>query len=684
MHNLAAIHEAIARVLPERECIVFRDRRFSWAQTTERTRRLGCVLRAHGLGCFRERRELRGHESGQDAVALYLYNGNEYLEGMLGAFKARCAPINVNYRYVEDELVHLFADSRAAAVVYHAAFAARLERIRSKLAAVKLWLQVDDGSGTPLLPGAIDYEAALASAAPDPPRDLSPDDLYVLYTGGTTGKPKGVLWRQQDIFLGALYPPGAPPDADGVAARALERGDAMRVLPAPPFMHGAAHWAAFNIAFLGGTVVIPSHPERLDAHDIWSTVERERATALTIVGDAFARPLLDALAERSYDLSSLRLLTSGGAILSRERKRELVSAIPGLRINDSLGSSESGMQAVQTTVEGSEVATGSFDLARSNVVLSAAMDRVLAPGDDEIGWLAKSGHVPLGYLGDEAKTARTFPTIDGVRYPAPAARARCGDDQQRRREDLRRGGRARAEAAPRHPRRARDRNAARALRAAGDGARRAARGGFARRARLARHRRGAPRRLQAAARVRRRARDRALAERQARLRLGARGGGAPARDQGRALELRQEGADARRVRADVAAPVARLRAHVDDRAALVRAHAHDDVVDEAEDRGRVARFELARHLVRARDVPAERVCGDRCAVERIVRRDVDHVRVEVGVARAHLRDEVGGVGHVAAAARGVAREGRRVVEVGRDVVDRGQPAPGRSRERDHA
>ncbi|MCA9510974.1 MAG: AMP-binding protein, partial [Myxococcales bacterium] len=434
MHNLAAIHEAIARALPERECIVFRDRRFTWAQTTDRTRRLADVLRAHGLGCHAERRNaagdtvLEGWESGQDHVALYLHNGNEYLEGMLGAFKARCAPFNVNYRYVDDELVYLLRDARARAVVFHGAFAPALARVRERLEDVRLWLQVDDGSGAPRLPGALDYEAALAAAAPAPPRGLSPDDLYVLYTGGTTGMPKGVLWRQQDIFLGALYPPGAPGDAEGVARRAVERGDPIRVLAAPPFMHGAAHWAAFNIAFLGGTVIVQSHPERLDPHDVWATVERERASALTIVGDAFARPLLDALAERRYDLSSLRLLTSGGAILSSERKRELLDAIPGLRINDSLGSSESGMQAVQSSTKGREGETARFELARANVVLSAALDRVLAPGDAEIGWLAKSGHVPLGYLGDPQKTARTFPVVDGVRHAVPGDRARLGAD----------------------------------------------------------------------------------------------------------------------------------------------------------------------------------------------------------------------------------------------------------------
>ena len=212
MYNLAWLHEAIAAAVPERECLVFRDRRLSWADVNDRTRRLGDVLRGAGLGCHRERSALANWDSGQDHVALYLYNGNEYLESMLGSFKARCVPVNVNYRYVDEELIYLFENARARAVIYHARFAPTLERIRAKLGDVALWIQVADESGEPLLPGALDYETALAEAIPRVPEALSPDDLYVLYTGGTTGMPKGVLWRQEDIFRAALYPRPATPE----------------------------------------------------------------------------------------------------------------------------------------------------------------------------------------------------------------------------------------------------------------------------------------------------------------------------------------------------------------------------------------------------------------------------------------------------------------------------------------
>ena len=260
--NLGHVHEAIAEIIPERDCIVHGDKRFSWAETTDRTRRLAEVLRQHGLGCHHERDGLANWESGQDHVALYLYNGNEYLEGMLGAFKARCAPFNVNYRYVEEELLYLFDNADARVVIYHAAFAPTLALIRDKLSENPLFIQVADRSGNPLLPGALDYEEALAAAEPSPPQSLSGDDLYILYTGGTTGMPKGVLWRQEDVFLGALT--GKPPESLSSLLDEVGSRDGIRALPTPPFMHGAAHWVAFNMWHIGGAVIIQDEVERLE------------------------------------------------------------------------------------------------------------------------------------------------------------------------------------------------------------------------------------------------------------------------------------------------------------------------------------------------------------------------------------------------------------------------------------
>jgi fatty-acyl-CoA synthase len=421
MLNLAVIHEAIAAAIPERECVVFRDRRFTWAQLTDRSRRLACVLRRHGLGCRRERGDLAGWESGQDHVALYLYNGNEYLEAMLGAFKARTAPFNVNYRYVDEELEYLFGNAEARAVVYHACFAPTLARVRDKLSQVDLWIQVDDGSGEPLLDGALDYERALAEASPEPPPDdLSPDDLYILYTGGTTGMPKGVLWRQEDIFRAALSS-GVKPDLDSIVARAREGGP--RAIASPPFMHGAAHWAAFNMWHVGGTVIVQSQVGHLDPQDIWSTVEREKVEILVIVGDAFGRPLADELRRRDYDLSSFRMLTSGGAILTAALKQEFLDRIPGLRIVDTLGSSESGAQGTQFSTGEAKATTGDFALGADNLILKEDLSGIVSPGSSEQGWLARRGTMPLGYYKDPEKTAATFPVVDGVRYAVPGDRA---------------------------------------------------------------------------------------------------------------------------------------------------------------------------------------------------------------------------------------------------------------------
>jgi acyl-CoA synthetase (AMP-forming)/AMP-acid ligase II len=428
--NLGRIHEAIAEVIPDRECLVFRDKHFTWSDVRDRTRRLGNLLRSHGLGCHTERSELEGWESGQDHVALYLYNGNEYLEGMVGCYKARCAPFNVNYRYVEEELLYLFDNSDAKAVIFHARFAPVLEKIQSKLSQVQLWLQVADDSGNALLAGALDYEEALAQASPaPPPDDLSPDDLYILYTGGTTGMPKGVLWRQEDIFYAALLGGATwnPQSLADIQDRA-RGGKPIRALPSPPFMHGAAHWVAFIMWHVGGTVVVNSVVDHLDPDDIWSTVEREKANSLLIVGDAFGRPLIDQLDKKDYDLSSLFLVSSGGAILTAALKAEILERLPKVRVMDALGSSETGSQANHASTSDAKPTSGSFDLAPGSLVLNDELSAPLEPGSEETGWLAREARVPLGYYKDADKTARTFPSIAGVRYSVPGDRAQVAAD----------------------------------------------------------------------------------------------------------------------------------------------------------------------------------------------------------------------------------------------------------------
>jgi acyl-CoA synthetase (AMP-forming)/AMP-acid ligase II len=419
------VHEAIAATRPDDECLVFRDRRLTWAGVTERTRRLANYLHDQGLGCHTERSELANWQSGQDHLAIYLYNGNEYLESMLGAFKARVAPFNVNYRYVADELIYLLNDAGARAIVFHSAFAPLLDAVRAHVPTLEVFLQVADDSGNDLLEGAVWYEDALAMSSPErPPVRASSDDLYILYTGGTTGMPKGVLWRQGDAWVSCF---GGSADATTLEAAAAEASAPLRAVLAPPFMHGAGHWMSMRTWNLGGTIFVQDIPERLDPADLWRLIERERLSFLLIVGDAFARPLLDELDRCTYDLTSLSVVLSGGAPLSAPLKDELLSHLPALIIVDGLGSSEAGGQLAQVSAGGGAT-TGTFPWSDGNHVLSADLDRVLEPGHDDLGWLAKSGRLALGYLNDQAKTERTYPVIADVRYAVPGDRARLRSD----------------------------------------------------------------------------------------------------------------------------------------------------------------------------------------------------------------------------------------------------------------
>jgi len=426
--NLGQVHETVAATVADRECIVWGDRRLTYADVTERSRRLASFLYRHGLGVHAERSTLAGHESGQDHIGLYLYNGNEYLEGMLGAYKARVAPFNVNYRYVEEELRYLLRDAKARGLIYHATFAPILERILPELRDLELLIQVADESGEKLIPGAVDYEAALASAPPElPPVDPSPDDLYILYTGGTTGMPKGVQWRQHDIFRAAM---GGRTygtwelieNSEHLVGRVLP-GDGVRVMSIPPLMHGAAQWASFYYMTMGATLVFPANTRTLDPVDVWRTVERERIIGLSVVGDAMARPLVEELERGDYDTSGFMAFGSGGAMLSEGMKTRILAQMPTILISDVAGASETGAQMGTNSTSGS-VSTGRFVPGPGATVVSEDLTRELAPGDDDLGWLAQRGSVPLGYLGDAEKSARTFPVIDGVRYSVPGDRAR--------------------------------------------------------------------------------------------------------------------------------------------------------------------------------------------------------------------------------------------------------------------
>ncbi len=426
--NLGQVFTAVADAIPDRDCVVQGTLRRSYGAVADRSNRLANFLLDRGLSVRAERRDLLGHESGQPHLGCYLHNGPEYLEAMVGSYAARVAPFNVNYRYVAEELRYLLDDAGAEAVVYHAEFAPTLAEVLDDLDPTPVLLQVADASGHPLLPGAVDYEAALAGSSPAPPAiEPSPDDLYILYTGGTTGMPKGVLWRQSDIFVAALggrdLATGEEwPTIDAIVDAARNGG--ARALPAPPFMHGAAHWLAFN-AFAGGnTVVLPTSTHHLDPAELWATVEREGVSILLIVGDAFGRPLSDELDRHDYDLESLMVLVNGGAALTAQLKDRLLAQIPGMMLMDGLGASETGSQARALSTTDAEATTGTFQPGPGMAVLTADLTAPVQPGHEEMGWLAQEGRVPLGYLNDAEKSARTFVDVAGRRYAIPGDRAR--------------------------------------------------------------------------------------------------------------------------------------------------------------------------------------------------------------------------------------------------------------------
>ncbi len=424
--NLSLVFDALADAVADRECVVMGDRRLTYHQIATRARRLGSYLAAQGLGCWADRSTLPGHGSGQDHVALLLHSSPEYLEAMLGSFRARLAPFNVNYRYVGDELLYLFHDAAPKVIIYHAALAPNLEPLLDHLTGVELLLQVADQSGNALLDGAVDYDLALAQGDPAGPRTLpSPDDLYILYTGGTTGLPKGVLWRQHDIYLAAM---GGRRIGTWEAVQIYEeistrarRGYGLKALLLAPLMHGAAQWCSFIMFSDGATVVLPANDGHLDAPGILATVEAEQINSINLVGDAMLRPLLDELEQRSYDLSTVLSIGNGGAPLTAGLRARLAALLPNVVVTDSVGASETGAQMHASTARGG--GAGRFWPGPGTVVVDEAMTEVLPPGHRGQGWLAQTGWIPLGYLGDPALSERTFPTLGGQRHAVPGDRA---------------------------------------------------------------------------------------------------------------------------------------------------------------------------------------------------------------------------------------------------------------------
>lgn len=433
--SLSAVFGVVADAVPDRDALVQGVDRRTFAQVQERTRRLGAFLRDRGLGARRERDELERWECGQSRLAVVLANCPEYVETMLGAYRARTVPFNVNHHYNPAEIASLLDQVGAEAVVYHRRLAPLVAEAAAGTAAGAaglLLLEVDDGSANEPLPGSVPYESAIEQGGEQggdpagPSAPPSPDDVYLVCTGGTTGRPKGVVWRQADVYVSAMGGTGDATAESLAAAAVASAAGGAAWFPACPLMHAAAQWTAFSGLLAGATVVLHDDTAPFDAGAILRTAEAERVTLMAIVGDAYARPMIEELATGRYDLSSLRRLGTGGALTSAASKQALVGLLPGAHIVDGYGASETGGMAFGASFKGG--GPGGLQLSTGGVVLSADRSRILEPTEREVGWTARTGRVPLGYLGDPVQTERTFPVVDGRRMAVPGDRARWGPD----------------------------------------------------------------------------------------------------------------------------------------------------------------------------------------------------------------------------------------------------------------
>ncbi|HZP27623.1 MAG TPA: AMP-binding protein [Acidimicrobiia bacterium] len=435
--NLADLFECVADRVGERVAVVGEGRRLTYAELDERATRL-----AHGLaGC--------GVAAG-DHVGLDLYNSPEHVEAMLACFKLRAVPVNVNYRYTAGELAYLARDADLVALVSQPELAGPVAALAADPPErLRTFVEVGDGVA-PVVPRALRYEDVLASGGPA--RDFgarSADDHYVLYTGGTTGMPKGVVWRHEDIFfatLGGGNPGGPPitrPEQIGetvLVNRAQRVGpflppghpgpDEMVVLALGPLMHASGQWSALGTLLGGGRVVLYDRPA-MDMAYVLELVERERVVMLTLVGDASARPLLAELDAHpgARDTSSLLLLGSGGSILSGDVKDRLLAAVPTvLAITEAIGSSEAPIQGIALAHQGGPPSASLQFTAKDVTMVLDDRHVPIPPGSGQVGWLATTGHVPLGYYNDPARTARTFVEIDGRRWSLPGDMATIDAD----------------------------------------------------------------------------------------------------------------------------------------------------------------------------------------------------------------------------------------------------------------
>ena len=407
--NFADIWEVVADELPDAQALVHGDLHRTWRDFDRRADGLARHLLDSGL----ER---------QQAVAQYLYNGPEYLESMYAAFKAGFVPVNTNYRYTSDELLYLWDNADAGAVVFHGTFSETIDSIRAQLPKVKVWLWVDDGDGD-RPEWATDYEetAEAATERVVPEWGRSGDDLNMLYTGGTTGMPKGVMWRQDDLAVTLTATLGTPLADDGSIddIRGTYTQPGAVFLPACPQMHGTGNFPCLS-ALTGGGSVVTLVGRAFDAVELLDTIERNGVNNMSIVGDAFGKPILRALEAEPdrWDLSSLVAIVSSGVMWSKETKVGMLKHHPNMMLLDAFSSSEALGMGSSVSGGGAAADTARFELSPNTIVIDE-QNRKVQPGSGEIGRLAVGGRQPLGYYKDPEKSARTFLEIDGGRYSCP-------------------------------------------------------------------------------------------------------------------------------------------------------------------------------------------------------------------------------------------------------------------------
>jgi acyl-CoA synthetase (AMP-forming)/AMP-acid ligase II len=417
--NFAEIWETATAQVPDAVALRHGDREITWTEFDRRANGIARTLLDAGAG-------------EQDKVAQYLYNGPEYMESMYGVYKAGLVPVNTNYRYADDELVYLWDNADAVAVVFHGTFTERIEGIRSRVPRVRTWLWVDDG-GSPCPEWAVPYEDAAASGTDERvagPWGRDGHHILMMYTGGTTGMPKGVMWRHDDLIHAVLYTtnPLFAADPDYAALAESIAGPGLQMLPACPLMHGTGQFTAFIGLSSGGSVTTLTQ-RHLDVVEMLDTIESKKIQALTIVGDAFAKPILtelDANPDR-WDLSSLFLMTSSGVMWSEPIKQRLLAHNPTMMLVDAFSSSEAIGLGQSVSTAGNEAKTAKFLLGENARVIGDD-GKDVTPGSGEIGRVAVKGYTPIGYYKDPEKSAATFVTIDGATYSIPGDYAQVESD----------------------------------------------------------------------------------------------------------------------------------------------------------------------------------------------------------------------------------------------------------------